>query len=66
MASDFDHVYSIEVHGDPDYHYKVSSCEGTVELAYKDHTGNATISFGSLAEMIAVAEAMLKLADIAA
>ena len=56
---------TVTVYADIDYRYEVS-VEDTIELKYVENGREETISigFGSVAEMEAVAKAMLKVAQV--
>jgi hypothetical protein len=58
---------TINVYADPEYGYAVNVAEDELSIAYTDSKGNVdgtAITFGSKAEMEAVALAMLKACKI--
>jgi hypothetical protein len=65
--SKFETSVTVSVYPDPDYHFEISAGD-MIKVEYVDHSQGASksnerrfdISFGSLDEMEAVAQAMLK------
>ena len=57
---------TITVYADEDYRYIIGSAPDKLELLYAEDSGNhSSVTFGSIEEMEAVAQAMLKAVKLA-
>lgn len=60
MSLDIETAITVEVFPDPDYHYSVTVDSQLIALRYHEKQAEREITFGSIEELEAVTQAMLK------